>query len=192
VIAELQRKLEDEKRQNEQLRASLTKSNEQLRAAVTQMAEVKEAAVTHHSHSQAGSAPHPGALAALVPLEQAVPALLEQAMSNELQLMQAELAASKAQVEHLELEWRIANGAARDASAEIAKLKDEIAKLKDKLRVQAGASAASSDEIAKLKDEIAKLRIKGLRNQLSGAQSSGAPPTERQEENPKSKACVLS
>jgi chromosome segregation ATPase len=125
-------------------------------------------------------------------LEQAVPALLEQAMSNELQLMQAELAASKAQVEHLELEWRIANGAARDASAEIAKLKDEIAKLKDKLRVQAGASAASSDEIAKLKDEIAKLRIKGLRNQLSGAQSSGAPPTERQEENPKSKACVLS
>ena len=199
VIAELQRKLEDEKRQNEQLRASLTKSNEQLRAAVTQMAEVKEAAVTHHSHSQTGSAPHPGALAALLPLEQAVPALLEQAMSNELQLTQAELAASKAQVEHLELEWRIANGAVRDASlaeiassAEIAKLKDEIAQLKDKLRLQAGGSAASSDEIAKLKDEIAKLRIKGLRNQLSGAQSSGAPPTERQEENPKSKACVLS
>jgi hypothetical protein len=199
VIAELQRKLEDEKRQNEQLRASLTKSNEQLRAAVTQMAEVKEAAVTH-SHSQTGSAPHPGTLAALLPLEQAVPALLEQAMSNELQLTQAELAASKAQVEHLELEWRIANGAVRDASlaeiassAEIAKLKDEIAQLKDKLRLQAGGSAASSDEIAKLKDEIAKLRIEGLRKQLSGAQSSGAPPTVRQgEENPKSKACVLS
>jgi len=261
VIAELQRKLEDEKRQNEQLRGSLTKSNEQLRAAVTQVAEVKEAT---HSHLQMGAAVHPGALGAidpsmdpsrlkvselkailrerkvacegavekqdlldlvmqssfvpgtaskagdeaslvaLLPLEQAMPAL-EQAMSNELQLMplmselmsdelqlMSELAASKRQVEHLELEWRIANGAARDASAEIAKLKDEIAKLKDKLRLQAGASAASSDEIAKLKDEIAKLRIERLRNQLSGAQSSGAPPTERQEENPRSKACVLS
>ena len=175
VIAELQRKLEDEKRQNEQLRASLTKSNEQLRAAVTQMAEVKEAAVTH-SHAQTGSAPHPGTLAALLPLEQAVPALLEQAMSNELQLMQAELAASKAQVEHLELEWRMANGAARDAAAMAAGSQHD----------------ASSSEIAKLKDEIAKLRIEGLRKQLSGAQSSGAPPTERQEENPKSKACVLS
>ena len=55
--------------------------------------------------------------------------------------------------------------------------------------------------------QIEKLRIEGalpwaLRKQLSGAQSSGAPPTERQEENPKpmerqeenpkSKACVLS
>ena len=118
VIAELQRKLEDEKRQNEQLRASLTKSNEQLRAAVTQMAEVKEAAVTH-SHAQTGSAPHPGTLAALLPLEQAVPALLEQAMSNELQLTQAELAASKAQVEHLELELesqRLAAAKAKQAT----------------------------------------------------------------------------
>jgi hypothetical protein len=64
VIAELQRKLEDEKRQNEQLRGSLTKSNEQLRAAVTQVAEVKEAT---HSHLQMGAAVHPGALGAIDP-----------------------------------------------------------------------------------------------------------------------------
>ena len=111
-----------------------------------------------HSHSQTGSAPH---LAALLPLEPAMPAL-EPAMPNELQQTQAELAASKAQVKELELERRIAN-----------------------------------DAITKLKDEIEKLRIEGalpwaLRKQLSGARSSGAPPTERQEENPKSKACVLS
>ena len=134
--------------------------------------------------------------------------VLEQALSNELQQTQADLAVLKAHAEHLELEWRLAHGAERDAtmaaglqhgasSDEIAKLKDEIATL----RLLAAGSDASSDEIAKLKDEIAKLRIQGLRisgltrgqrRQLSGAPSSGAPATEGPEENPTSKVCVLS
>ena len=46
------------------------------------------------------------------------------------------------------------------------------------------------DEQRQNEQQIEKLRIEGalpwaLRKQLSGAQSSGAPPTERQEENPK-------
>ena len=110
--------------------------------------------------------------------------VLEQALSNELQQTQADLAVLKAHAEHLELEWRLAHGAERDAT------------------MAAGLQhGASSDEIAKLKDEIAKLRIQGLRisgltrgqrRQLSGAPSSGAPATEGPEENPTSKVCVLS
>ena len=190
VIAELQRKLEEEKRQNEQLRASLqAQAAEQVSAAGGSHGTGAGVNVNGTGSGNGGAtATDGGAMTANItkpggkPANERRPAtggagssggggsgamsVLEQALSNELQQTQADLAVLKAHAEHLELEWRLAHGAERDAtmaaglqhgasSDEIAKLKDEIATL----RLLAAGSDASSDEIAKLKDEIAALRL---------------------------------
>ena len=190
VIAELQRKLEEEKRQNEQLRASLqAQAAEQVSAAGGSHGTGAGVNVNGTGSGNGGAtATDGGDMTANItkpggkPANERRPAtggagssggggsgamsVLEQALSNELQQTQADLAALKAHAEHLELEWRLAHGAERDAtmaaglqhgasSDEIAKLKDEIATL----RLLAAGSDASSDEIAKLKDEIAALRL---------------------------------
>ena len=89
-------------------------------------------------------------------------------------------------------------------------LRASLTKLEEEQRQneQLRASLTKLEEEQRQNEQqIEKLRIEGalpwaLRKQLSGAQSSGALPTERQEENPKpmerqeenpkSKACVLS